>query len=177
MFFCSDVDLENYALYTNVIKRIKPKRHITCYVKCESKTVSAYIEDMLSLERQKEEKLKKIDTVHFDQTDLTIRMLMADRYVSEILSDNLDKLSRIGEKMSAELIDESIRKTHILIIGINELTLTLLKHIANDMTISLKANTKVSIIDFDAQQHIEELLFDNEGLKKALDNRSNRPWI
>lgn len=169
MFFCSDVDLENYALYTNVIKRIKPKRHITCYVKCESKTVSTYIEDMISLERKKEGKLKKIDTVHFDQTDLTIRMLMADRYVSEILSDNLDKLSRIGEKMSAELIDESIRKTHILIIGINELTLTLLKHIANDMTISLKDNTKVSIIDFDAQQHIEELLFDNEGLKKALD--------
>ena len=169
MFFCSDVDLENYALYTNVIKRIKPKRHITCYVKCESKTVSTYIEDMISLERKKEGKLKKIDTVHFDQTDLTIRMLMADRYVSEILSDNLDKLSRIGEKMSAELIDESIRKTHILIIGINELTLTLLKHIANDMTISLKDNTKVSIIDFDAQQHIEELLFDNEGLKKVLD--------
>ena len=169
MFFCSDVDLENYALYTNVIKRIKPKRHITCYVKCESKTVSTYIEDMISLERKKEGKLKKIDTVHFDQTDLTIRMLMADRYVSEILSDNLDKLSRIGEKMSAELIDESIRKTHILIIGINELTLTLLKHIANDMTISLKDNTKVSIIDVDAQQYIEELLFDNEGLKKALD--------
>ena len=169
MFFCSDVDLENYALYTNVIKRIKPKRHITCYVKCESKTVSAYIEDMLSLERQKEEKLKKIDTVHFDQTDLSIRMLISDKCVSEILSNNLDKLSHIGDKISAELIDESIRKIHILIIGINELTLTLLKHIANDMTISLKDNTKVSIIDVDAQQYIEELLFDNEGLKKALD--------
>lgn len=169
MFFCSDVDLENYALYTNVIKRIKPKRHITCYVKCESKTVSAYIEDMLSLERQKEEKLKKIDTVHFDQTDLSIRMLISDKCVSEILSNNLDKLSHIGDKISAELIDESIRKIHILIIGINELTLTLLKHIANDMTISLKDNTKVSIIDVDAQQYMSELLFDNEGLKKALD--------
>ena len=44
MFFCSDADLENYALYANVIKRIKPKRNITCYVKCESKTVSSYIE-------------------------------------------------------------------------------------------------------------------------------------
>ena len=169
MFFCSDVDLENYALYTNVIKRIKPKRHITCYVKCESKTVSAYIEDMLSLERQKEEKLKKIDTVHFDQTDLSIRMLISDKCVSEILSNNLDKLSHIGDKISAELIDESIRKIHILIIGINELTLTLLKHIANDMTISLKDNTKVSIIDVDAQQYMSEILFDNEGLKKALD--------
>ena len=169
MFFCSDVDLENYALYTNVIKRIKPKRHITCYVKCESKTVSAYIEDMLSLERQKEEKLKKIDTVHFDETDLSIRMLMSDKCVSEIISNNLEKLSHIGENISAELIDENIRKTHILIIGINELTLTLLKHIANDMTISLKDNTKVSIIDVDAQQNMSELLFDNEGLKKALD--------
>ena len=169
MFFCSDVDLENYALYTNVIKRIKPKRHITCYVKCESNTVSAYIEDMLSLERQKEEKLKKIDTVHFDETDLSIRMLMSDKCVSEIISNNLEKLSHIGENISAELIDENIRKTHILIIGINELTLTLLKHIANDMTISLKDNTKVSIMDVDAQQHMDKLLFDNEGLKKALD--------
>ena len=169
MFFCSDVDLENYALYTNVIKRIKPKRHITCYVKCESKTVSAYIEDMLNLERQKEEKLKKIDTVHFDETDLSIRMLMSDKCVSEIISNNLEKLSHIGENISVERIDENIRKTHILIIGINELTLTLLKHIANDMTISLKDNTKVSIIDVDAKQYMDELLFDNEGLKKALD--------
>ena len=169
MFFCSDVDLENYALYTNVIKRIKPKRHITCYVKCESKTVSAYIEDMLSLERQKEEKLKKIDTVHFDETDLSIRMLISDKCVSEILSNNLERLSHIGENISVERIDENIRKTHILIIGINELTLTLLKHIANDMTISLKDNTKVSIIDVDAKQYMDELLFDNEGLKKALD--------
>ena len=169
MFFCSDVDLENYALYTNVIKRIKPKRHISCYVKCESKTVSAYIEDMLSLERQKEEKLKKIDTVHFDQTDLSIRMLMSDKCVSEIISNNLEGLSHIGESISTERIDENISSSHILIIGINELTLTLLKHIANDMTISLKDNTKVSIIDVDAQQYIEELLFDNEGLKKALD--------
>ena len=41
MFFCADTDLENYALYANIIKRIKPKRNITCYVKCESKTVSS----------------------------------------------------------------------------------------------------------------------------------------
>ena len=43
MFFCADTDLENYALYANIIKRIKPKRNITCYVKSESKTVSSYI--------------------------------------------------------------------------------------------------------------------------------------
>ena len=172
MFFCSDVDLENYALYTNIIKRIKPQRHITCYVKCESKTVSSYIEDMIGLERKREEKLKNIDTVHFDKTDLTVRMLLSDKCVSQSVSDGLEGLSHIKEEPIAELIDKNIKKFHILIMGVNELTLTLLKHISNDMTSSSETNTKVSIIDADAKQYMDELLFNNEGLKKCLDIES-----
>ena len=169
MFFCSENDLENYAIYTNIIKRIKPKRHIGCYIKCESKTVSSYIEDMISLERKNEEKLKRIDTIHFDQTDLTVRMLMSDKCVMQSISSNIDKLSDMGERISVDIIDKHIRKMHILIIGINELTITLLKHISNDMTICLKDNTKVSIIDTDAATRMRELLYNNEGLKKSLD--------
>lgn len=169
MFFCSENDLENYAIYTNIIKRIKPKRHIGCYIKCESKTVSSYIEDMISLERKNEEKLKRIDTIHFDQTDLTVRMLMSDKCVMQSISSNMDKLSDIGERISVDIIDKHIRKMHILIIGINKLTITLLKHISNDMTICLKDNTKVSIIDTDAATRMRELLYNNEGLKKSLD--------
>ncbi len=172
MFFCSDVDLENYALYTNIIKRIKPQRHITCYVKCESKTVSSYIEDMIGLERKREEKLKNIDTVHFDKTDLTVRMLLSDKCVSQSVSDGLEGLPHIKEEPTAELIDKNIKKFHILIMGVNELTLTLLKHISNDMTSSSETNTKVSIIDADAKQYMDELLFNNEGLKKCLDIES-----
>jgi hypothetical protein len=172
MFFCSDVDLENYALYTNIIKRIKPQRHITCYVKCESKTVSSYIEDMIGLERKREEKLKNIDTVHFDKTDLTVRMLLSDKCVSQSVSDGLEGLSHIKEEPIAELIDKNIKKFHILIMGVNELTLTLLKHISNDMTSSSETNTKVSIIDADAKLYMDELLFNNEGLKKCLDIES-----
>ena len=172
MFFCSDVDLENYALYTNIIKRIKPQRHITCYVKCESKTVSSYIEDMIGLERKREEKLKNIDTVHFDKTDLTVRMLLSDKCVSQSVSDGLEGLSHIKEEPIAELIDKNIKKFHILIRGVNELTLTLLKHISNDMTSSSETNTKVSIIDADAKLYMDELLFNNEGLKKCLDIES-----
>lgn len=169
MFFCSENDLENYAIYTNIIKRIKPKKHIGCYIKCESKTVSSYIEDMISLERKNEEKLKRIDTIHFDQTDLTVRMLMSDKCVMQSISSNIDKLSDMGERISVDIIDKHIRKMHILIIGINELTITLLKHISNDMTICLKDNTKVSIIDTDAATRMRELLYNNEGLKKSLD--------
>ena len=172
MFFCSDVDLENYALYTNIIKRIKPQRHITCYVKCESKTVSSYIEDMIGLERKREEKLKNIDTVHFDKTDLTVRMLLSDKCVSQSVSDGLEGLSHIKEEPIAELIDKNIKKFHILIMGVNELTLTLLKHISNDMTSSSETNTNVIIIDADAKLYMDELLFNNEGLKKCLDIES-----
>ena len=169
MFFCADTDMENYALYTDIVKRIKPKKHITCYVKCESKTVSGYMEEMISFERAKEVKLKNIDTVHFDQRDLTVRMLVSDEAVSKSISDDLDGLSHIGDKKSVELIDAGIKKAHVLIIGINELTLNLLKLIANDMTLSLKKDTRVSIIDSDAAGRMKNILLDNEELKKALD--------
>ena len=169
MFFCSEVDLENYSLYTNVIKRIKPRRNISCFINCFSNTISTYFEDMIRQEIEKEEKLKYIDTIYFDNIDLTVRMLLLDNCVKNSISNNLDNLSQIGEDISVEKIDDSICYFHILMIGINELTITLLKQISNDMTLSLNKNTKVSIIDNDAKKYMDELLFDNEGLKKSLD--------
>lgn len=168
MFFCSDADLENYALYANVIKRIKPKRNITCYVKYESKTVSSYIEDVITRAREEAEVLKKIDTVHFDQMDLTVRMLMSDKCVFKSLKSSLNDLSQMDNVISLGKINESIRNMHILILGVNELTEVLLKHIANDMTLCLKANTKVSIMDKAVDSKMEAILDKNEGLKNAL---------
>ena len=168
MFFCSEADLVNYALYANVIKRIKPKRNITCYVKCESKTVSSYIEDVITRAREEAEVLKKIDTVHFDQRDLTVRMLMSDKCVLKSLKSSLNDLSQMDNMISLEKIGESIRNMHILILGVNELTEVLLKHIANDMTLCLKANTKVSIMDRAVDSKMEAILDKNEGLKNAL---------
>lgn len=168
MFFCSDADLENYALYANVIKRIKPKRNITCYVKCESKTVSSYIEDVITRAREEAEVLKKIDTVHFDQMDLTVRMLMSDKCVFKSLESSLNDLSQMDNVISLGKINESIRNMHILILGVNELTEVLLKHIANDMTLCFKANTKVSIMDKAVDSKMEAILDKNEGLKNAL---------
>lgn len=43
----------------------------------------------------------------------------------------------MGDIISAERIDENIKRMHIVLIGINELTDTLLKFIANDMTTKL----------------------------------------
>lgn len=168
MFFCADTDLENYALYANIIKRIKPKRNITCYVKCESKTVSSYIEDVIIREREESDILKKIDTVHFDQTDLTMRMLMSDKCVLKGLNGSIEGLSHIEDGISLEKINENIRNIHILIIGVNELTGALLRYLANDMTLCLKENTKVSIMDKAASAGVSEILANDEGLKNAL---------
>lgn len=43
----------------------------------------------------------------------------------------------MGDIISAERIDENIKRMHIVLIGINELTDALLKFIANDMTTKL----------------------------------------
>ena len=169
MFFCSDTDLENYALYINVIKRIKPQRHIGCYIKCESNTVSSYIEGMIVYEREKKENLKKIDTTHFNQTDLTVRKIMCESLVNESISKSMDSLSSMGDIISAEQIDENIKRMHIVVIGINELTGTLLKFIANDMTTKLTEDTLISIMDYDADTKTKKLFAENIGLKKTLD--------
>ena len=56
----------------------------------------------------------------------------------------------MGDIISAERIDENIKRMHIVVIGINELTDTLLKFIANDMTTKLTEDTLISIMDYDA---------------------------
>ena len=191
IFFCSDNDLENYALYANVIKRIKPRRPITCYANCSSNTVVGYMEELLSEERKGEELLKKIDTVHFNQKDLTVRMLLAEPAVKHSILKSLEGISedsQIADSIennhhttdsienhyhTVDSIENSIKPLHVLLFSVNELTLPLLKQLANDATTSLTRNPKISILEENASQRMQELLDLNaperEGLLRALD--------
>ena len=174
LFFMAESDLENFSLYAGVIQRIKPKRAITAYVHSESGTVAGYMEELLSEERKKEAGLMKLDTVHFNERDLTIRMLLQERLVQDSLLKSLSgvsELSSSGEnkerkseeellrdrKLSAEKIDKTIHVPHILLFGVNELSFPLLKQLANDATLSLKKKTKVTVLDENAGRGIEEL--------------------
>ena len=171
IFFCAENDLENYALYANVIKRIKPRRPISCYANCSSNTVVGYMEELLSEERKREELLKKIDTVHFNQKDLTVRMLLSEPEVQESIYRSLEGVS--GETNRVDTIEEAIKPAHILLFSVNELTLPLLKQLANDATVSLTRNPKISILAENASHKMQELLDLNapekEGLLRALD--------
>lgn len=171
IFFCSDNDLENYALYANVIKRIKPRRPITCYANCSSNTVVGYMEELLSEERKGEELLKKIDTVHFNQKDLTVRMLLAEPAVKHSILKSLEGISE--DSHTVDSIENSIKPLHILLFSVNDLTLPLLKQLANDATTSLARNPKISILEENASQRMQELLDLNaperEGLLRALE--------
>ena len=191
IFFCSDNDLENYALYANVIKRIKPRRPITCYANCSSNTVVGYMEELLSEERKGEELLKKIDTVHFNQKDLTVRMLLAEPAVKRSILKSLEGISedsQIADSIedshhmtdstenshhAVDSIENSIKPLHVLLFSVNDLTLPLLKQLANDATTSLARNPKISILEENASQRMQELLDLNaperEGLLRALE--------
>ena len=197
IFFCGESDLENFSLYANVIQRIKPKKSISTYVHCESGTVAGYMEELLKEERKKEESLKKLDSLHFNQKDLTVRLIMEDELVRKSLFRSLSELSDISPAMSSatssatssykesnissatspatssatclatsstilssmpsamsgakdlsvENMDEAIRPPHILLFGINDLSLPLIKQLANDATLSLRKNTRLTLID------------------------------
>lgn len=193
IFFCGESDLENFSLYANVIQRIKPKKSISTYVHCESGTVAGYMEELLKEERKKEESLKKLDSLHFNQKDLTVRLIMEDELVKKSIFRSLTGLSDIGsdtspaissykesdissatspatssntclatsstipssmpsvtseaKDLSVENMDEAIRPPHILLFGINDLSLPLIKQLANDATLSLRKNTRLTLID------------------------------
>ena len=188
IFFCGESDLENFSLYANVIQRIKPKKSISTYVHCESGTVAGYMEELLKEERKKEESLKKLDSLHFNQKDLTVRLIMEDELVRKSLFRSLSELSDISpaissatspaissatspdmssvtclatsstipssvpsvtseaKDISVENMDEAIRPLHILLFGINDLSLPLIKQLANDATLSLRKNTRLTLI-------------------------------
>lgn len=193
IFFCGESDLENFSLYANVIQRIKPKKSISTYVHCESGTVAGYMEELLKEERKKEESLKKLDSLHFNQKDLTVRLIMEDELVKKSIFRSLSGLSDIGsdtspaissykesdmssatspdmssvtclatsstipssmpsvtseaKDLSVENMDEAIRPPHILLFGINDLSLPLIKQLANDATLSLRKKTRLTLID------------------------------
>ena len=194
LFFTAESDLDNFSLYAGVIERIKPARAMTAYVHSESGTVATYMEELLSEERKKEESLQKLDTVHFNERDLSIRMLLQEKLVRDSLFQSLNGLStlrapgneasenregesgsqndasenREGERrekdslkeevLSVDNMEKRIRPPHILLFGVNELSLPLFKQLANDATFSLTKKTKITVLDEDAEKKVAEIL-------------------
>ena len=180
LFFTVESDLENFSLYAGVIERIKPARAMTAYVHSESGTVATYMEELLSEERKKEESLQKLDTVHFNERDLSIRMLLQEKLVRDSLFQSLNGLltlsapeneaseNREGERrekdslkeevLSVDNMEKRIRPPHILLFGVNELSLPLFKQLANDATFSLTKKTKITVLDEDAEKKVAEIL-------------------
>ena len=184
LFFTAESDLENFSLYAGVIERIKPARAMTAYVHSESGTVATYMEELLSEERKKEESLQKLDTVHFNERDLSIRMLLQEKLVRDSLFQSLNGLltlsapeneasenregesgsqngateNREEEVLSVDNMEKRIRPPHILLFGVNELSLPLFKQLANDATFSLTKKTKITVLDEDAEKKVAAIL-------------------
>lgn len=164
LFFTGESDLENFSLYASVIGRIRPKKNIVSFVHCESNTVIGYMEDL---------RPEGMDTVYFEEEELTVRMLLEKKTVQERLfssfsrlpfadsgkeqADSGQKQADSGKEPTVEEIDATILPPHVLVFGINSLLFPLLKKLANDATLSLQKNARVTVVDTDAGKKLHEL--------------------
>lgn len=178
LFFTGESDLENFSLYASVIGRIRPKKNIVSFVHCESNTVIGYMEDL---------RPEGMDTVYFEEEELTVRMLLEKKAVQERLfssfsrlpfadsgkeqADSGQKQADSGKEPTVEEIDATILPPHVLVFGINSLLFPLLKKLANDATLSLQKNARVTVVDMDAGKKLHELfpVQGKEGIFRALE--------
>ena len=178
LFFTGESDLENFSLYASVIGRIRPKKNIVSFVHCESNTVIGYMEDL---------RPEGMDTVYFEEEELTVRMLLEKKAVQERLFSSFSRLplanagkeqaasrqERVdeGEEPTVEEMDATILPPHVLVFGINSLLFPLLKKLANDATLSLQKNARVTVVDTDAGKKLHELfpVQGKEGIFRALE--------
>ena len=178
LFFTGESDLENFSLYASVIGRIRPKKNIVSFVHCESNTVIGYMEDL---------RPAGVDTVYFEEEELTVRMLLEKKAVQERLFSSFSRLpfadsgkeqansgqkqADSGKEPTVEEMDATILPPHVLVFGINSLLSPLLKKLANDATLSLQKNARVTVVDTDAGKKLHELfpVQGKEGIFRALE--------
>lgn len=171
LFFTGESDLENFSLYASVIGRIRPKKSIVSFVHCESNTVIGYMEDL---------RPEGMDTVYFEEEELTVRMLLEKKAVQERLFSSFSRLpfadsgkeqADSGKEPTVEEMDATILPPHVLVFGINSLLFPLLKKLANDATLSLQKNARVTVVDTDAGKKLHELfpVQGKEGIFRALE--------
>ena len=178
LFFTGESDLENFSLYASVVGRIRPKQSVVSFVHCASNTVIGYMEDL---------RPAGVDTVYFEEEELTVRMLLGKKAVQERLFSSFSRLplanagkeqaasrqERVdeGEEPTVEEMDATILPPHVLVFGINSLLFPLLKKLANDATLSLQKNARVTVVDTDAGKKLHELfpVQGKEGIFRALE--------
>lgn len=171
LFFTGESDLENFSLYASVIGRIRPKKSIVSFVHCESNTVIGYMEDL---------RPEGMDTVYFEEEELTVRMLLEKKAVQERLFSSFSRLpfadsgkeqADSGKEPTVEEMDATILPPHVLVFGINSLLFPLLKKLANDATLSLQKNARVTVVGTDAGKKLHELfpVQGKEGIFRALE--------
>lgn len=172
MVFGAPTDLENYSIFVRLIRRMKPQHDINCYIRCRSREIPTYLEDVLSGEKQKEPSLAHLDLIPFDPNDLVIRLLFSELSgPSGPLRSNFEQLRafvQTGECITTEALSRALGQVHFLVIGANELMEPLLHHVANDATLSPDQKIRITVVDPEAERKVGQYLASNEAIRGAL---------
>lgn len=172
LIFGSSSDLENYSLFLKLLREIEPKNEIACYIKCDSPSIAVYLDEVTSSEKKERPAVSGLDINLFSEGELSIRMLMNGISVRQgILEKNFRSLQELASEKdwTAQRIDETLGEISFLVLGVNELMMPFLTHLANDLTLSLSKKPKIHIVDFEAEYKMEHFLVSHEELQNALD--------
>lgn len=173
ILFGSKDDLENYSLFQRIIKSIAPENEMNMFINTHSSSIPDYLEKLLNTEKVSEPKLELVDIIPYDINELTMRMLLSELDRSDGLLklnyERLKKLRKDNPEITVEQIGRGLGQAHFLVLGANELTAPLMKIAANNATITLSSNTKITVVDDDAEYIVSKFIANNEEITGAID--------
>ncbi len=172
ILFGSGDDLENYSMFQRIIKSIAPENEMNMYINTHSNSIPDYLEKLLNTGKVSEPKLELVDIIPYNIGELTMRMLLnrlddRDGFL-KLNFDGLEKLSKEKPEINVDMIDSGLGQIHFLVLGANELTAPMLRIAANNVTLSLENNLKVTVIDDDAEQIVSKFIANNEEITGAV---------
>lgn len=172
MIFASADDLQNYALFIRIIRKLRPKSEINCYIQCKSSSVPLYLEEIVNQEKRREASLSGVDIIPFNRNELSVRLLMDEIGTQNgILRSEFRKLGEISREknLSVESIEEAFGQTRFLILGANELLSPLLSHLVNDAVLTTGKKIRVTVVDKDGEAKMADFLSRKEEILEALE--------
>lgn len=173
ILFMGEDDLKNYSFYVKLIRKLSPNHLIKIYINCKTKSVIQYIEDVNKQEKIENPDIENIEVITFNKEELIVRLLLQNpNSQNGALSKNLSSLEkqvRTDSDIDLSIIEEGLSQNHILVFGINDLIKPFFRNVANDLTISIRKKTKITVIYENENSFIEKYKTDNEEILGALE--------
>lgn len=166
LLFYAD-DLDNYAVFTTLLKVLAPKKPIQVRVRCQSETLRELMRSMLAEAARENEALRYLDVRYFDVAELVAESLL-QREDAPLYQVPLARLQGL-EPESAAQISDACGTTHVLHFGFNAIAVWLTRKMISAGTVSLSEKIHVTIVDRDAEGKLDAFLAAHPEMEQGME--------